>query len=333
MRQRLRIPNFNNLGIIFRTLLLVNAALLLLALIEGRFFADFFALVLQYSSITQPILFLSILLAYFVMPRLRGFRYLPAALTIYAALMFNTSMVWLLFDRILILEHLPDFFKTLTLATLLFLIILYYFFLLDKAYSPAIQEARIQALQARIRPHFLFNSINTALSLIRQQPKQAETALEDMADLFRVLMADNRELVPLFSEVALCKQYLALEKLRLEERLEIVWHVDSECDHDLIPPLILQPLLENAVYHGIEPLVAGGKILIEITKKSPYLHITVTNPYSPKNRQQQGNNMALGNIKERLLLHFDLEAALETKQTADRYEVRIKIPLAANAST
>jgi two-component system sensor histidine kinase AlgZ len=333
MRQRLRIPNFKNFGVIFRALLLANAFLLLLAFTEAQSFADFFALVLQYSSMIQPILFLSILLAYLVMPLLRDFRYLPAALVLYAVSLLNTTAVWLLFDRILILEHLPDFFKTLTLATLLFLAMLYYFFLLDKAYSPAIQEARIQALQARIRPHFLFNSINTALSLIRQQPKQAETALEDMADLFRVFMADNRELVPLFSEIALCKQYLALEKLRLEERLEIVWHVDSACDHDLIPPLILQPLMENAVYHGIEPMVAGGKILIEITKKMPYLHIVVTNPYSQKNRQQQGNNMALGNIKERLLLHFDLEAMLETKQTADRYEVRIKIPLVAHAST
>lgn len=330
MRQRLRTPNFQNIGVIFRTLLLANAILLLMAFTQTQSFADFFALVLQYSSMTQPILFLSILLAYVVMSLLRGFRYLPAALVLYAITLFSTVLVWNLFDRILVLEHLPDLFKTLTLATLLFLTILYYFFLLDKAYSPAIQEARIQALQARIRPHFLFNSINTVLSLIRQQPKQAETALEDMADLFRVLMADNRDLVPLSREISLSKQYLALEKLRLEERLQVAWHVATDCNNHLIPPLILQPLLENAVYHGIEPLVAGGKILIEITNQSNYLHIVVTNPCSRKNRLQQGNKMALGNIKERLLLHFDLEASLETKQTEALYEVRIQIPLTSN---
>ena len=131
--------------------------------------------------------------------------------------------------------------------------ILYYFHLRNRALSPALTEARLQALQARIRPHFLFNSINAVLSLIRPEPKRAEAALEDMADLFRVLMADNRDLSTLEREVELTRQYLNLEQLRLGERLQVEWHIDNMPGEALIPPLVLQPLVENAVYHGIEP--------------------------------------------------------------------------------
>ena len=132
------------------------------------------------------------------------------------------------------------------------------------ALSPAIAEARLQALQARIRPHFLFNSINAVLSLVRSEPQRAEDALQDMADLFRVLMRDNRDLAPLADEVELCRQYLELEQLRLGERLHVDWNVKSMPGDALVPPLVLQPLLENAVYHGIEPSSEPGKVSINI---------------------------------------------------------------------
>lgn len=330
MRQRLRIPNFKNLGVIFRALLLVNASLLIVAFAHGRNFSEFLSLTLQYSSVTQPILFLSVLWIYFAMPYLARLPYVFASLLAYVMTLLSTFLVWQLFGKTIWLNVPPELLKMLVFASMLFLLVFYYFFLLNKAYAPAIQEARIQALQARIQPHFLFNSINTVLSLIRQQPKQAETALEDMADLFRVLMADHRDLVPLSREVSLSKQYLGLEKLRLEDRLQLEWHVAEDCNSALIPALILQPLLENAVYHGIEPAVNGGKVCVEISKQAQYLHIAVTNPRTPNNRQQQGNKMALANIKERLLLHFDLEATLESKQTDTLYEVRIQIPLTPN---
>ena len=137
-------------------------------------------------------------------------------------------------------------------------ITLAYFDLRARALSPAVAEARIQALQARIRPHFLYNSINAVLSLIRSEPRRAERALEDLADLFRVLMADNRTLAPIANEVELARQYLALEELRLGERLRVTWRTDTHAADALVPPLILQPLVENAVYHGIEP-IGGGR--------------------------------------------------------------------------
>jgi two-component system sensor histidine kinase AlgZ len=202
-----------------------------------------------------------------------------------------------------------------------------YFRLRAKALSPAIVEARLQALQARIRPHFLFNSINAVLSLVRSDPKRAETALEDMADLFRVLMRDNRDLAPLADEIELCRQYLALEKLRLGERLQVEWHLNSMPADALVPPLVLQPLLENAIYHGIEPSSAPGVVSINIFYKGGEVHAILRNPYRANGGEHHaGNKMALANVRERLALHFDAEGALESKVMRDAYEVHIRIP-------
>jgi two-component system sensor histidine kinase AlgZ len=188
----------------------------------------------------------------------------------------------------------------------------------------------LQALQARIRPHFLFNSINAVLSLIRTKPKQAETALEDMADLFRVLMAENRDLVPLKEEIELCKQYLSLESLRLEDRLKINWDINNMPDDALIPPLILQPLVENAVYHGIEPLPDGGEITVSVENKNNELRIKISNPFSAESSHHTGNKMALKNIRERLQLHFDLESSLSSRTKNNQYSVHIRMPYKTN---
>ena len=204
--------------------------------------------------------------------------------------------------------------------------LLAYFNLRSRALSPAFTEARLQALQSRIRPHFLFNCINAVLSLIRTDPKRAEHALEDMADLFRVLMADNRQLSPLQQEVELCRQYLQLEQLRLGERLKVEWHIDNLPSDALVPPLVLQPLLENAVYHGIEPIVDTGIININIYKSRDEVHMVLRNPYQSEGKHHSGNKMALNNIRERLALHFDAESRLESKVSNGVYQVHIIIP-------
>jgi two-component system sensor histidine kinase AlgZ len=139
-------------------------------------------------------------------------------------------------------------------------------------------------------------------------------------------MADNRELVPLAQEIALCRQYLALEKLRLAERLKVNWQIEQMPPDAMIPPLILQPLLENAVYHGIEPLPEGGEIMIHIFRKHEELQITISNPFNADKDRHNGNKMALKNIKERLLLHFDLEASLKSEVNSGLYSVQIRIP-------
>jgi two-component system sensor histidine kinase AlgZ len=148
-----------------------------------------------------------------------------------------------------------------------------------------------------------------------------------MADLFRVLMRDNRELVPLADEVELCRQYLELEQLRLGERLLVDWNVKSMPGDALVPPLLLQPLLENAVYHGIEPSSTPGTVSINLFLSRGEVHAILKNPYrADGGTHHAGNKMALDNIRERLALHFDAEASLESRVTKDAYEVHIRLP-------
>jgi two-component system sensor histidine kinase AlgZ len=315
-----------NLGVNLRILIIVNTALALAAIVLSSNFKVFFTLITTISAIAQPMLLLCLLLLYASYPLLIKLRYWQGLMALMFIILVTCSGVYGLISQLLIFSDLPSQTRLLFFAFIVTAITLYYFNLHYRAYSPALIEARLQALQARIRPHFLFNSINAVLSLIRSQPKQAETALEDMADLFRVLMADNRDLVPLAQEIALCRQYLSLEKLRLDERLNIQWQIDNMPPDALIPPLVLQPLLENAVYHGIEPLAAGGTITIQIYTKRNEVHIVLSNPYNTQNIHHNGNKMALKNIKERLTLHFDLEASLSNSQSNNEYQVHITLP-------
>jgi two-component system sensor histidine kinase AlgZ len=197
--------------------------------------------------------------------------------------------------------------------------------------SPAMAEARLMALTSRIRPHFLFNSLNAVLGTIRSDPRAAETALEEMADLFRALMQDPRHLVPLSDELALCRKYLALERLRLGERVQVQWDVDACPPDALVPPLMLQPLLENAVYHGIEPIDGGGVLTIRIVSAGGMVAMEISNPYEPRHDHAQGNRMAMDNIRERLGLFFGLGASLEHEIRDRRYFVRLVFPYARGA--
>jgi len=205
-------------------------------------------------------------------------------------------------------------------------VLLEYFRVRNRAFSPALAEARLQALQARIRPHFLFNSLNAVLAIIRRDPKRAERALEDLADLFRSLLADNRQLIAMREEISLCRQYLNLEHLRLGERLQVHWTVDPGAENALVPPMLLQPLVENAVYHGIEPGLTAGTIEIRIGKEGDRVVVGLSNPYYAEHQHRQGNRMALANIRERLQLHFDAEAKLNAGVDGERYRIDMVMP-------
>jgi two-component system sensor histidine kinase AlgZ len=210
-------------------------------------------------------------------------------------------------------------------------IVLAYLSLHRRAYSPALAEARLQALQARIRPHFLFNSLNAVLALVRSDPRRAERTLEDLADLFRALVSDGRSLVRLADEISLVERYAAIEQLRLGERLRMSWDLDQAPVDALLPPLVLQPLLENAVYHGVEPGTGIGDVLVRIERKGDRVHVLVENPLRPAGSKgegavRSGNHMALDNIRERLMLFFDAEAKLETRTEGGRHRVEIDIP-------
>ena len=188
-------------------------------------------------------------------------------------------------------------------------------------------QSRLQALQARIRPHFLFNSMNTIASLIRSQPAQAETAIEDLADLFRVSLREAQQLHSLADEIELCDRYLEIEKLRLGNRLNVKYEIDTLPKDALIPPILLQPLVENAIYHGIETLEEGGTIRISGEQKKKELHIFIENPcLAQRPTSNNGHHMAQENIRERLLAMYGKRAELRIEPYSDRYVIEIVLP-------
>ncbi len=326
MSKNKQLPNLQNLGILLRILVGVNLFGIIATILVSKQLSEFLPIFTMLSTVIQPLLLFSILVLYLLYPLLKKLRYWQSVAIIVGVEIIIATTISLLFSQSLLLEYATAPYRVILLTLSATAAMLYYFDLRQRAYSPAITEARLQALQARIRPHFLFNSINAVLSLIRSQPKRAETALEDMAELFRVLMGENRDLVPLEQEITLCKQYLNIESLRMEDRLRVDWRVDELPNHALVPPLILQPLVENAVYHGIEPIAEGGQIVVTITHKANELLIKISNPYQANNSHHMGNKMALKNIKERLALHFDLEASIRHQTNNGHYTVTIRMP-------
>ncbi len=187
-------------------------------------------------------------------------------------------------------------------------------------------EARVQALQARIRPHFLFNSLNTVASLIPVDPENAEAAILDLADIFRGSMRRADRLISLGDELQLARQYLDMEKRRLGDRLEIDWRVEELPPDASVLPLILQPLLENAVGHGVQSHPEGGKIVVYGRSEGDQIVITIGNPIAAEKSESVGHGMAIDNIRERLQLAFGARANLLTNQDADQFYAVLSVP-------
>jgi two-component system sensor histidine kinase AlgZ len=187
-------------------------------------------------------------------------------------------------------------------------------------------NARVQALQARIRPHFLFNSMNTIAQLTRAEPAQAESAVEDLSQLFRVSLSERR-LIRLEDELAMVASYLRLERQRLGERLQVDWSVAPDTGAAQIPPLTLQPLVENAVYHGIARLSAGGRIAIGVERcQDGRVRIAVRNPMPADAARASGHAMAQANVGQRLRLALGERARLDTRVEGDDYVVSVTVP-------
>ena len=320
------LPDFRNMGTILRVLVAVNLGAAVLAIARAGQLSTAYAEWIEATGFVEPYLLLVLAVLWAASPWLSRLSFgvgagMVALVTVVCGYLLHEVM-----HRLAPLAP-GTLVRWIVFGLVAVAILLFYFHLRARALSPAITEARLQALQARIRPHFLFNSINAVLSLVRSDPKRAEVALEDMADLFRVLMRDNRNLAPLEEEVELCRQYLELEKLRLGDRLTVDWNVKSMPGDALVPPLMLQPLLENAVYHGIEPSSTPGTVSINLFLSRGEVHAILKNPYrTTGGNHHSGNKMALANVRERLALHFDAEASLESRVTKDAYEVHIRIP-------
>ncbi len=186
-------------------------------------------------------------------------------------------------------------------------------------------EARVQALQARIRPHFLFNSLNTIASLIHDEPDAAERATVDLADLFRGSMRRADQLISLEEELSLGRKYLDMERRRLGERLTVDWNVAELPADASVLPMILQPLLENAVNHGVQARANGGQIRVFGRVEGENIVITISNPV-PEQDVRPGHGMALPNIRGRLELALGSQASLITNQDQDRFYAVLTLP-------
>jgi len=225
--------------------------------------------------------------------------------------------------------HLHFFLRNIAIGAILTGPILRYFYIQNqwRQNIRAETEARVQALQSRIRPHFLFNSMNTIAALTRSDPEKAEMAVENLADLFRVSLSDARKQVRLEEELELCHRYIEIEQLRLGDRLEVKWDLDIPNDA-MVPALLLQPILENAIYHGIESQTEGGFIKIKGRLTNKQIEFTITNslPDKDAHQRQHGNQLAQENVRERLSALYAQRGKFDISEKEGMYQVTLQFP-------
>ncbi len=336
------LPDFGSLGVAIRIIFLAELMAIIITVSRNSVFneqawADFNLL----SAFALTISFCSIVVLKLASPLLRRMSVAAGSLVVFllllAVAMVGTEfIIFALFDIGLIDQRWPEWRSSLVIRSLIIVGLisipaLRYMFLAHRiqADEKIKQDAKMQALQSRIRPHFLFNSLNSVASLTRRDPEKAEAVLHDIADLFRVLLADARKLVPISAEREISRQYLEVEKIRLGDRLKVKWNVSNVPRSALIPALILQPLLENAIYHGIEPRFAGGKITIDMWTEGNILNVLISNPLpeNPGKSHSKGNKIALDNIRQRLDTQFGNVASLKSFQEGNNYHVKLKMPI------
>lgn len=273
-------------------------------------------------------------------PRLARFSDPVVALVAYAIMLGVTAAVselaWRLVGRqpgwlaVSSTSHSDFLVRNLAVSAILSAFLLRYFYVQHQWQRRIVSEARARfdALQARIRPHFLFNCMNTIASLTRIRPQAAERAVEDLADLFRASLADARHHLRMEEELQLCRQYLDIESLRLGDRLRVEWAVDALPAEALLPALTLQPLIENAVYHGIEPLPGGGTVRISGQRDGSKLTVVIENPQPSggEGSHHDGNHMAQANVRERLQTFFGEGSRIDIESAAGKYRVALMFP-------
>lgn len=196
--------------------------------------------------------------------------------------------------------------------------------------TPAATTARLAELQSRIRPHFLFNTLNSAIALVREEPAQAESLLEDLSDLFRHALMEQGEAVTLGEEIALARRYLHIEQVRFGPRLQVQWQLDPRADGARLPPLLLQPLVENAVKHGVEPSPHGGKLCVQTQRRGSRVLVRITNTVPGTSEREgacaTGHGIALANVRARLALLHDVQCEFSASLQDGLYQVRMTLP-------
>jgi len=329
------IPDGCNLGTLLRVSVGVNVAAVIATLAATSDAGQFSAAFLSGAAIFEPVTLLT-LLAWC------GLRRLLLAHPREASPLMQRALAWtvpaLIAQAVLrmLLGSGAALGSTVWIGTLVALAagiaVQNYLELRARAFSPAIAEAKLQALQSRIRPHFLFNSLNAVLAVVQSDPARAERMLENLSELFRAVMGDVRQLVSLEHELDLCKRYVEIEQARLGERLQVNWNISAVHPRARVPQLLLQPVIENAVRYGAERLAGRCEIDVKVRQRGFLLEIGVSNPIAREPVQREGNQIGLNNIRGRLALIYDLEARLETRVRRGRFELTMSIPVENKAA-
>ncbi len=334
-QETLFLPSFCDIRLVFAVV--VIAELLAFVLVLANTGTDPWSRLGLVSLFLQWVALSSAAVLCLARPVLASVSNAAAALTSYLLLLLTTAMVSELAFQLGDLKqlwrntsHAGFLFRNLGISAILSALVLRYLYV-QHQWRQQIQaeaQARVQALQARIRPHFLFNSMNSIASLTRTDPARAEQAVQDLSELFRGSLHEASDRVTLDDELELAKGYLRMESLRLGDRLCVHWDIDRLPRKRLIPPLILQPLLENAVYHGVEPLPQGGCISVSGLATGRRIAITIRNPHVPEGdgARRHGNRMALENIRLRLQLAFGAQAGVGISDVGEEFEATVYFP-------
>lgn len=336
------LPDFCRADVLLRMLIMIEMGSIVMVLIAVHGFEQ---MVMQLALSSLFFLTLGVLTAAGLCPIRRFMRERPPlwvqslALLWLGLVIVSASYAVTQFPPFLLQEFFnehwkPHYFilRNLAVGLIIGAIVLRYFDINAEAMKQASSEARarLESLQARIRPHFLFNSLNSIASLTHSDPDLAEQAIENLAELIRASLSPHT-LVAASDELALTQHYLALQKIRMQERLQVDWQLEALPQNQLLPHLLLQPLFENAIQHGIENLPEGGLISSRLWLEKRHIHIKISNPKASKPGPHQGHGMALRNIEERLKLLYADQASMEIQQNETQFEVNLRLPLEQSA--
>ena len=335
------LPNFCRGQAIFGIVVIAELLAIVVTLITRRIFENLFQALALISLFTQWIGLASAaalcaarrFLNRLPNARALGFAYL---LLLAVELVVSEAAVWVLWASGGATSPRPDWYayfhiQNFTVAAILEALALRYFLARHQLRQRTLSEARarVEALRSRIRPHFLFNTMNVIASLMRSAPDKAEGAMLDMADLLRSMLGESESLVPVNNEIAIAKKYVDIESLRLDNRLRVDWDIGKFPRKAVMPVLMLQPLLENAIHHGVEPNPSGGVIGVRLWEDGETLHIAVTNSIhrtrSKGTAAGSGDN-TLDSLRQRLASHYGPAASLEATEDRDRFTALARIP-------
>lgn len=326
--QTFAVPDLRNVATVIRLLIVVISALLAFPLISDSPLG-YTEEIYRHLLWVAPVVLLVLAKAFFVSSFLPSLQNSPYSFFF----SFILNQVLFLFVELVLLKNTDQ--SSLIQHFFLFNIFLLGFMFTEasriNSLAPAVSEARLSALTARIRPHFLFNSLNAAISLIRLRPYDAEVLLENLANLFRAQLRDGSQNSTLGQEIEWAQEYIAIEQIRMGHvRVQVMWQHQAPDDAET-PHLLLQPLLENAVFHGVESTHRPGIITVLTKLNKSSIYIRIENPYTPPEsgeniKPHKGNSMALRNLKERLSLMYDNDAKIQSRELDGTFRVDIRLP-------